>query len=56
MFSILLVGRVTATLSAFSFSPLLMAITWERVVDIVNRNQPNQEILVPDWLITSHVI
>ena len=25
------------------------------VVQVCARNRPNQEILVPDWLITSHV-
>ena len=27
----------------------------EKVLYIMNRNRPDQEMLVPDWLITTHV-
>ena len=38
---------------------LLLPAFWNEVEELEfcrDRNRPNQEILVPDWLITSHVI
>eukprot|EP00116_Pleurobrachia_bachei_P017504 sb/3477766/ len=36
--------------------PDLVVSSGERIINnFITRNRPNQEILVPDWLITSHV-